>query len=93
MKHALLILSVILNILLGASLVITRNDNRHTLYNEWAYSIENDIRIQKNFLRLLTSGDPNSIALLEEVLKSNIQNNENALETFRSQAAAPSGID
>jgi hypothetical protein len=82
----LLILSVILNAVLIINLMALRNDNRNTLYREWVSDIETDIRTQRSYLDLLTSGEPNSIALLEQVFKSNIQNYEQALEDFRSES-------
>jgi hypothetical protein len=91
MKHLLLIISIVLNIALAISLVTTKSHMDYTLYQEWAETTEDNIRVQKSFLQLLTDRDPNSLALLEQVLKNNIQNNEKALEAFRS-ASVPDGV-
>jgi len=86
MKKLPLVLSLVLNVVLIAALVVLHNVSKKTAFTAVADAAAAEVRLQENILSELASGEAARIEKIKETLKNNIENGKKVEADFRSVA-------
>lgn len=86
MKKAVLVLSVVLNIILIVLIVGGIRYSRRTAFRTVADATTAEVRLQEHFLEELESGDSQRIDAVKGMMRKNIENGKKAAASWGSAA-------
>ena len=84
MKKLLFVLSVILNIVLIAAVVVAHRSVKRTTFRTIADATAAEVRLQEHILTELDSGDAERVGKMKDLLKQNIENGKQAAVRWQS---------
>ena len=84
MKKAMIVLSIVLNIVLIVLIVGGIRYSRRTVFRTVAEATTAEVRLQEHFLKELESGDLKRIEVVKDMMRKNIENGKRASASWES---------